>query len=89
MQWKYAGRSLLVALVVIAIAAGVVIAQQQIAATESGIREAQPFSGVRGAPERRGAVLAALAAAGHEVRALTTEEGRLDDLYRELVEDGP
>jgi len=42
---------------------------------------------VRGSPERRGAVLAALAAAGHEVRSLTTEEGRLDGLYRELVEE--
>jgi Cu-processing system ATP-binding protein len=40
---------------------------------------------VRGAPERRGAVLAALAEAGHEVLSLTTEEGRLDGLYRELV----
>lgn len=51
MQWKYAGRSVLVALVVIAIAAGAVIAQQQIAATESGIYEAQPSSGVSGEPD--------------------------------------
>jgi Cu-processing system ATP-binding protein len=44
---------------------------------------------VSGAPAQRPAVLAALAAAGLEVTSLVTEEGRLDGLYRELVEAAP
>ena len=44
---------------------------------------------VPGAPAQRPAVLAALAAAGLEVASLVTEEGRLDGLYRELVEGAP
>ena len=44
---------------------------------------------VPGAPAQRPAVLAALAQAGLEISALTTEEGRLDGLYRELVTEAP
>jgi Cu-processing system ATP-binding protein len=42
---------------------------------------------VKGAPEQRAAALSILASGGHQVCSLTTEEGRLDELYRELVED--
>jgi len=42
---------------------------------------------VPGAPQLRPAVLDAVRASGAEVTALTTEEGRLDALYRALIED--
>ena len=41
---------------------------------------------VPGAPALRAAALDAVRAAGAEIRGLTAEEGRLDALYRELVE---
>jgi Cu-processing system ATP-binding protein len=44
---------------------------------------------VPGPPETRPAVLDAVRAAGVEVRGLITQEGRLDDLYRELVGERP
>ena len=42
---------------------------------------------VRGAASARPAVLDLIRAAGGEIRAIATEEGRLDLLYRELVGD--
>jgi Cu-processing system ATP-binding protein len=42
---------------------------------------------VPGPAARRPAVLEAVRGAGAEIRSLTAEEGRLDDLYRELVEE--
>jgi Cu-processing system ATP-binding protein len=41
---------------------------------------------VPGAPELRAAALDAVRAAGAEIRGLTADEGRLEALYRELVE---
>jgi Cu-processing system ATP-binding protein len=42
---------------------------------------------VPGPPSARAAAMEALLAEGGDVRGLTAEEGRLDSLYRELVED--
>jgi Cu-processing system ATP-binding protein len=44
---------------------------------------------VPGAPGTRPAVLDALRAAGAEITGLTAEEGRLDALYRDLVQETP
>jgi Cu-processing system ATP-binding protein len=44
---------------------------------------------VRGTASTRPAVLDRIRAAGGEIRAIATEEGRLDLLYRELVGDRP
>jgi Cu-processing system ATP-binding protein len=44
---------------------------------------------VPGPAERRPAVLDAVRAAGGEIRRLTTEDGHLDELYRELVAARP
>jgi hypothetical protein len=43
---------------------------------------------VPGSAASRPAVLEAVRVAGGQIRAVVTEEGRLDDLYRDLVESG-
>jgi Cu-processing system ATP-binding protein len=42
---------------------------------------------VRGAPENRLAALDLIRAIGGDIRAISIQEGRLDDFYRELVEE--
>jgi Cu-processing system ATP-binding protein len=58
----------------------------RVAALAPGARFTMGELMVPGAPEVRAAAVEAVHAAGIEIRGLTAEEGRLESLYRELVE---
>jgi Cu-processing system ATP-binding protein len=61
---------------------------ERVAALAPGSRWTGEELVVPGGPALRAAAVEAVRAAGVEIRGLTADEGRLDALYRELVEGG-
>ncbi len=59
---------------------------ERVAAVAPGARFTGEELIVPGAPSLRAAAIEAVRAAGAEITGLTAEEGRLESLYRELVE---